>query len=332
MSGNRTLHFNYESGAVVRLDKLLLERLASAWEGPLTRSQLKLLIESGNVRINGEVVSKAGSSVRPKDNVSIALPEPQKQSIEALDIPLKILFEDKYVVVLDKPSGLSMHPGAGNKKNTLVNALVHHFGKNKPELFRNGIRPGIVHRLDRDTTGVVVVAKTAAVHADLAKQFSSRSVGREYLALALSMPRGLRALNQADEGEFASNLGRDPRERKRMAVVEKGGKSAKTHWKVIERMNYACLLRVRLETGRTHQIRVHMTHLGAPLIGDQTYGNLSMLPPQLKIASEKFGRQALHAYKLEFTHPQSGKRLKFEAALPADFEKLLKVFRSGARK
>lgn len=324
----KTFRFKYEEAKTIRLDKLLLARLPEVWEGAPTRSQLKILIESAKVSVDGQVETKAGTPVRPNARVVVELPEPQSHEIEALDLPLHVLYEDKDLIVIDKPSGLSMHPGAGNKSRTLVNALVHHFGKKRPELFESGLRPGIVHRLDRDTTGIIVVAKTVAAHAELAKQFAARSVGREYYALVLSMPRALRVINTADEGDFASNIGRDPHQRKRMAVVTKGGKSARTHWKVLERMRHACLMSVRLETGRTHQIRVHMTHLGAPLIGDKTYGNLSALPSVLKIASEKFGRQALHAHKLEFTHPSSGKRLKFESPVPKDFEKLISAFRN----
>lgn len=319
-------HTHRESGNA-RLDKLLLPELGAAVEGSITRSQLKLLIEGGAVSINGAVETKAGATVRPGDRITVILPEAQSESIESLELPLQVLYEDKDLIVIDKPSGLSMHPGAGNKTKTLVNALVHHFGARRPELFEKGVRPGIVHRLDRDTTGIVVVAKTVAAHAELAKQFSDRSVGREYYALVLSMPRGLRAINTAEQGDFAGNIGRDPHDRKRMAVVPKGGKAARTHWKVVERMHHACLMSVRLETGRTHQIRVHMTHMGAPLIGDKAYGDLSVLPPRLRIASEKFGRQALHAYKLEFTHPGTGARLKYESAIPTDFSKLLKAFR-----
>ncbi|MBN8551129.1 MAG: RluA family pseudouridine synthase [Deltaproteobacteria bacterium] len=328
----KQFEFTHQSGETLRLDKLLLAQLPQVWDGTPTRSQIKLLIESGKVLLNSVVVTKAGALVRPATIVTVTLPEPENLNIEPLEFSLRVLFEDKELIVIDKPAGLSMHPGAGNRSRTLVNALVHHFGEARPELFVSGIRPGIVHRLDRDTTGVIVVAKTVSAHAILAKQFASRTVGREYYALVLSLPRGLRAINTAEEGVIEGNIGRDPHERKRMAVVSSGGKPARTRWRVIERFPHACLLAVRLETGRTHQIRVHMTQLGAPLIGDQTYGDLSALPPVLRIASEKFARQALHAHTLEFTHPSSNERMHFESPLPEDFTRLIAAFRNEGGK
>ena len=319
--------FRYEGEGPGRLDKLLAAELSSSKLEAITRSQLKLLIESGSVTVGGVVATKAGAIVKPGMEVVLRLPEPEPTTLVPYELEVNVLFEDKDIIVIDKPTGLSMHPGAGNKRKTLVNALVHHFGRNPPETFSSGTRPGIVHRLDRDTTGVVVVAKSAAAHANLAEQFAKRTVGREYQALVYATPRALREINSKDSGKIAANIARDPRERKRMAVTAAGGKKAVTHWRVLERMTNACLLAVRLETGRTHQIRVHMTHIGSPVIGDKTYGNLSDLPAALRLASERLGRQALHAYKLEIAHPRSGKRMQFESPLPDDFQAVLAEFR-----
>lgn len=321
--------FQNESGEEQRLDRFLQERLQGA---AFSRSQLKLLIEAGAAELDGNVVTKAGTIVRPGSVVMFEASEnggaDSGAAPTALELPLVVLHEDESLIVINKQVGLTMHPGAGNKSETLVNALVHHFGAHKPELFQSGARPGIVHRLDKDTSGVVVVAKTAAAHAFLAEQFAARSIEREYRALVFSTPRALRPVNTADEGEVQTNIGRDPRERKRMAVVPSGGKTALTRWRVLERMNYGCLLGVKLGTGRTHQIRVHMAHIGCPIIGDPVYGDDSMLPAKLKVAAQKFGHQALHAGVLEFTHPGSGKRVRFEAQLPQDFEALLQIFRA----
>ncbi len=321
--------FRYQGEAPERLDRILESHIQqSGMEGPPTRSQIKLLIEAKCVSVNGKFAEKAGLPVKPGAEISAELLEAEADNLAAYEVPLHVLYEDDQLIVINKPAGLSMHPGAGNKTKTLVNALVHHFGKGAPELFRRGARPGIVHRLDRDTTGVVVVAKTVSAHAVLAEQFARRSIGREYRALVFRTPRSLRPINTADDGKIEGNIGRDPHHRKRMAVVQSGGKPAVTHWHVIERLQHGCLVQVRLETGRTHQIRVHMDHIGAPVIGDLTYGTFEGLPVRLRIAAQKFGRQALHAAKLSFLHPVDARKLSFEAPLPEDFQKLLRVFRS----
>jgi 23S rRNA pseudouridine1911/1915/1917 synthase len=321
--------FQNEGDEEQRLDRFLHDRLQNS---ALSRSQLKILIESGAAELDGRVVTKAGTLVRPGSIVILTLSDggaaEHGAAPSALELPLVVLHEDESLIVINKQVGLTMHPGAGNKSETLVNALVHHFGAQKPELFRSGARPGIVHRLDKDTSGVVVVAKTAAAHAFLAEQFASRTIEREYRALVFSTPRALRPVNTADEGEVQTNIGRDPRNRKRMAVVPSGGKTALTRWRVLERMSYGCFLAVKLGTGRTHQIRVHMAHIGCPIIGDPVYGDASMLPAKLKVAAQKFGHQALHAGVLEFTHPDSGRRVRFEAQVPRDFEGLLQIFRA----
>jgi len=246
---------------------------------------------------------------------------------------LEVLHEDESLLVINKPAGLTMHPGAGNRAHTLVNALVAHFGAGStPELFSSGVtgRPGIVHRLDRDTTGLVVVAKTAHALHSLSRQFATRTVGRAYCALVLSTPRGLRAVNTVDGGTIDRPIGRHPTKRTLMAIAAEG-RRAVTHWRVLERFAYGTLIEARLETGRTHQIRVHFDSLGCPVIGDKTYGDFSPLPQTLRRAAERFGRQALHAQVLEFDHPVSHKRLAFSGEPPSDFAALLEAFRTGGR-
>lgn len=328
----RKLSFVYQGARPARLDKTLFDHArAELGDNAPTRSQLKHLIEAGHVELSGVAATKAGQLLKPGTKIVCSLVEEATGTPEPMDFPLEVLYEDSELLVIDKPHGLSMHPGAGNRSRTLVNALVHHFGKNLPELFAAGARPGIVHRLDRDTTGVVVVAKSAHSHAALASQFADRSISREYRALVFRTPRSLRPINTAESGTISGNIGRDPHDRKRMAVLPKGGKPAVTHWQSLERMQHGCLVCVRLDTGRTHQIRVHMSAIGAPVIGDPVYGDFQGLPVRLRIAAEKFGRQALHAAKLAFDHPKSGKRLEFESPLPADFQKLLQIFRLEGR-
>jgi len=321
----------------LRLDRFLTDKLSAVPElRGTSRSQVKILIESGAVCVDGAAIRKAGTPLRPGAVVVVALTEQAPSHLAPFETPLQILYEDEAVVVIDKPANLTMHPGAGNRDQTLVNALVAHFqrgvgGQTAPELFRceggaGALRPGIVHRLDRDTTGVVVVAKTAAALHHLSRQFAARSVGRGYLALVFSTPRGLRAVNTADTGTIDAPIGRHPTRRTEMAIVPEG-RRAVTHWRVRERFSYGTLVEARLETGRTHQIRVHFNSIGCPVIGDRTYGDFSGLPLALQRSGEKFGRQALHAYRLEFEHPTRGERLTFEGALPHDFLQLVESFR-----
>jgi 23S rRNA pseudouridine1911/1915/1917 synthase len=251
--------------------------------------------------------------------------EPARQ-LEPFEFPLQILFEDADLLVINKPAGISMHPGAGNRAHTIANAVVQHVGV-KQRAVGEGDRPGIVHRLDKDTTGVVVIAKSTPVHAALAAQFAERSIDRSYRALVFTTPRAKRPVQSSDHGEISGPIGRHPTKRTLMAISAKG-KEAVTEWKVLERFTYGTLLECRLQTGRTHQIRVHMESIGCPVIGDSTYGDFSNLPPQLREAAEAFGRQALHAATLSFTHPSSGERLSFTAPLPDDFQKLLDAFQA----
>lgn len=308
-----------------RLDKILAQ---SAELATYTRSQIKNFIEAGKVAVDGKVILKAGSLVK-RGEISIILDPPEGTEVVPFEKGLTVLYEDGEVIVVDKPSGLTVHPGAGNKHETLVNALAHHYGFHKPEVFSSGARAGIVHRLDKDTSGVLVVAKTRESHTELVRQFSKRETKREYIALALSTPRRMREIDHELSGTITTQMGRHPVKRKLMTVLESGGRKAITHWQVLERFAYANLLSVRLETGRTHQIRVHLSHLGSPIIGDQTYGNFQALPLALKRAADDFGRQALHAASLQFTHPKTGERLLFHSPVPEDLRRLIAVFQDG---
>jgi len=318
-----------------RLDSLLAESLAQieSFKG-VTRSQVKNWIEAGLVLVNDKLVRKAGTFVDQGDR--IVLDEEQilalgSTHLAPLDLKLKIVYEDENLLVVDKPPFLTVHPGAGNKDFTLANALVAHLSEDKSykQMLEAGSgkqRPGIVHRLDKDTSGLLVVAKNIGTQAALSKQFAEKTTKRAYYALVFTTPRANRTVSKSDQGTISANLGRDPKDRKKMAVLKNGGKSAVTHWKVIERMPYATLLELRLETGRTHQIRVHLRELGSPVMGDRVYGDFSGLSPALKKVQSSFGRQALHAHLLEFTHPQSGKLLAFKSPLPPDFKQLISAF------
>jgi 23S rRNA pseudouridine1911/1915/1917 synthase len=332
----RSLYFTVAPGDSLRLDRFLTDKLGATPDfSGMTRSQVKLLIEGGAVTVDGALVGKAGTALKPGCTVAVTGSPDDPTHLAPYAAPLTVLYEDEVLIVIDKPAGLTMHPGAGNRDQTLVNALVAHFqaasARPTPELFnpehqQAGLRPGVVHRLDRDTTGIVVVAKTTGALHHLSRQFAARTVGRGYLALVFSTPRGLRAVNTMDSGTIDAPIGRHPTRRTEMAITPEG-RRAVTHWRVRERFAYGTLLEARLETGRTHQIRVHFTSIGCPLVGDRTYGELSGLPLGLQRAAERFGRQALHAYRLEFEHPTKGTRLAFESAIPADFESLLGAFR-----
>jgi 23S rRNA pseudouridine1911/1915/1917 synthase len=274
---------------------------------------VRRLIDEGEVRVNGEVV-KAGTRLRGGDqiDVSIAPPRPARAEPQAMD--LAVLHEDADIIVIDKPAGLVVHPAPGHPDHTLVNALLARC----PDLQGVGgeLRPGIVHRLDKDTSGVMVATKNDAAHARLSAHFKSKVARREYLAV-VAPPMGRR------EGTFATLYGRHPVHRKRFSSKVARGKPAVTHFDVEERFAAAAdLVRCRLETGRTHQIRVHCADAGHPLLGDRTYGRRPAVPRLAELAAA-LGRQALHAAVLELEHPRTGERLRFEAPLPADLGALL---------
>ena len=320
------VHLIEHLGDEARLDKIIVERLAPTLM--CSRSQVERWIEEGTVSVNGKVVLKPAFKVGDGARIQVVAPSEDKTHLKPLDFPLEILFEDAHLIVLNKPAGISMHPGAGNDTHTIANAVVHHVGKKQLSVGESD-RPGIVHRLDKDTTGVVVVAKSTPVHAALSRQFAERSVGRSYLALVYSTPRAVRAIQSSDEGEVSAPIGRHPTNRKIMTIAEHG-RPAATLWKVQERFPHGTLVECTLKTGRTHQIRVHMDSIGSPVIGDPVYGDFSNLPKPLRDSAHLLGRQALHAATLSFAHPITQERLSFSAPLPDDFQRLLAAFR-GAR-
>src|SRR6187401_3610582 len=309
--------------AGLRLDRVLAAHLAQ-----LSRSRLKALIVAGHVTIAGRTIRDPAAAVKSGDMVKVSLPPPEPAVPQGEEIPLTIVYEDDAIIVIDKPKDLVVHPAAGHASGTLVNALIAHCGDSLSGI--GGVkRPGIVHRLDKDTTGLMVVAKTDTAHHALAKQFADHGrtgpLRRGYLAFAWGAPA-------RPKGTINEPIDRHPKSRDRMAVRAQG-RAAITHWHVLERFKgkdgkaVASLIECRLETGRTHQIRVHLAHAGHPLLGDATYGTgfktkSSRLPPAARDALEGLGRQALHAYLLVVEHPKSGQRLEFRSELPADLVRL----------
>mgnify|MGYP003633810114 CR=1 FL=1 len=305
--------------AGARLDKALAGLLPT-----LSRERLKALILEGHVAsARGEAVRDPARKVEPGQRFTLNIPPAMPAEAEAQDIPLNIVFEDEHLVVVNKPAGLVVHPAAGNLDGTLVNALLHHCAKDgKSQLSGIGgvARPGIVHRIDKDTSGLLVIAKSDAAHEGLAKQFKDHSISRRYLAIVRGVPA-------PPAGTIDTWIGRSTSDRKKMAVQREGrGKRAITHYRTVEALNNAALVECRLETGRTHQVRVHMTHIGHSLLGDPVYsGRSSSFRKMLNDLS--FHRQALHAASLGFIHPIKGERLDFESALPAAMQELLSQLR-----
>jgi 23S rRNA pseudouridine1911/1915/1917 synthase len=285
-----------------------LDAALAKLEPGLSRAQLRKLVQSGRVTVGGAAV-KPAHKLRAGDEIAGELPTQEPRALAAEAVPLALLYEDADVVVIDKPAGLVVHPAPGHARGTLVNALLHH----APTLsgVGGGERPGIVHRLDKDTSGVLVVAKNDAAHAALAAQFKVHSVLREYLALVHGRPR-------TASGTIDAAIGRHPTDRKRMSTRAKVARAAVTHWRVERRFADAALLRVRLETGRTHQVRVHLASIGLPVLGDRVYGGRRARALPLAPA-----RQALHAAVLGFAHPRTGAPLRFESPLPADLVAVL---------
>jgi 23S rRNA pseudouridine1911/1915/1917 synthase len=295
----------------------------------LSRNRLQKLIDSGRVLVNGKT-GKSSLRLKPGDKLSLHVPARRASPLVAEAGPLAVVFEDEHVLVLDKPAGLVVHPGAGVQSGTLVNALLHH----APGVAKVGGegRPGIVHRLDRDTSGLLVVAKTEDAYQALVGALRDRTVTRVYTALVWGDPGPA-------EGTIELPIGRDPKDRKRMAVVRgTAGKVARTRWKVLERFGLATLVQARLDTGRTHQIRVHLAALRHPVVGDPVYGGrvkkmLSLRQSERSLADallRVLRRQALHAAELEFLHPATGDRLQFRSDLPTDFSEALERLRAFA--
>jgi 23S rRNA pseudouridine1911/1915/1917 synthase len=315
---------------IVRIDKFLLDRLPNT-----SRSKIQNSAKSGNIHVNGLPV-KQNYKVKPNDEVAIVLPYPVRE-IELIpeDIPLDIIFEDDTVIVVNKPSNMVVHPGYGNYKGTLVNALVYHFN-NLPKPINDYFgRPGLVHRIDKHTTGLLIIAKTEHALTHLAKQFFDRTTERKYLALVWG--------DVKEDGTIIGNIGRSLKNRKVMTVFEDEdyGKHAITHYKVMERFGLVTLVECKLETGRTHQIRVHMKHIGHPLFNDLEYGGNIMVKGTNSASYKHFidncfkliPGQALHAATIGFIHPVTNKKLFFSTDLPQGFTQLIekwKVYISGA--
>jgi 23S rRNA pseudouridine1911/1915/1917 synthase len=314
-----------------RLDRFL-GQAAAARRVALSRTRLKALIEAGEVRINESIARDPSTRLAAGARIAFEAPPPEESTITGEDIQLAVVYEDEHLIVIDKPAGLVIHPAPGHAAGTLVNALIRHCGASLSGI--GGVkRPGIVHRLDKDTSGLLVVAKSDAAHRGLAELFADHgrtgSLEREYRALVWG---GF----EASAGKVVAAVGRDPRNREKMAVLSGDrGRHATTHWRVEESLGPATLVACQLETGRTHQIRVHMASIGHPLLGDSVYGSgfktkVALLGNRAVSALAALGRQALHASVLGFDHPATGETLRFESAPPKDFARLVKALRATA--
>lgn len=295
-----------------RIDVFLANSLERA-----SRTRAQKLIESGWVTVNGKVV-KSNYKVQPLDQVVVSIPvSPRPEKAEPENIPLDIIFEDEHLVIVNKPAGMTVHPALGNFSGTMVNALLYHFKQLSTGGDEN--RPGVVHRIDKETSGLLVVAKDDYTHAQLSKQFARHTIDREYQALVWGTPKPF-------NGEITGNIARSPKDRKKFAVSETSGKYAHTFYELLEEYEFLSLLRLRLKTGRTHQIRVHCAHIGHPLFGDPVYGgrailygsNLPKIKARVENLLEIITRQALHARTLGFIHPVTKQYMQFESPLPAD--------------
>ncbi|MDR1365480.1 MAG: RluA family pseudouridine synthase [Holosporales bacterium] len=295
----------------VRLDIYITKNVCE-----LSRSQVQALIKNGQVLLNGQIPDKS-SKVWIGDSIAATIPPAQNSELCPQDIPLEVLFEDEYIIVLNKQAGLVVHPAAGNRDGTMVNALLAHC----PSLFDTGEkgRPGIVHRLDKNTSGIMAIAKNNESHHKLAKQFEKHSIVRKYISFCWGR------LKQAS-GVFEGQIGRSRQNRQKMSITQSGGKYSCTCYNTIERYdNLASKVECTLKTGRTHQVRVHMQALGNPIIGDTTYGRARNFGPKFSALGDFlkiFGRHALHAYYLSFTHPKTGEVMTFKTALPSEMLQL----------
>ncbi|WP_410175187.1 RluA family pseudouridine synthase [Nodularia spumigena] len=291
-----------------RLDRYLSENLPN-----LSRSRIQQLIEQGNVHLNEQICTTKKITVKAGDRITLEIPEVQALEVQAEDIPLDILYEDDQLLVLNKPAGLVVHPAPGHPDGTLVNALLAHC-PNLPGI--GGVqRPGIVHRLDKDTTGAIAIAKTDIAYHSLQAQLQAKTARREYLGVVYGAPK-------TENGIIDEPIGRHPQDRKKMAVVpiEKGGRNAVTHWQILERLGNQTLVIFQLETGRTHQIRVHSAKIGHPIVGDPIYSSAHSVGVNLR-------GQALHAWRLKLQHPVSGDLIEVTAPPPQTFTTLLEILR-----
>jgi 23S rRNA pseudouridine1911/1915/1917 synthase len=292
-----------------------LDRALAALIPTLSRERVKALISSGQVESGGALSRDPALKVKAEARFTLIVPAPEVAHNAPQDIPLTIVFEDDHLLIVDKPAGLVVHPAAGNFDGTMVNALLHHCAGRLSGI--GGVaRPGIVHRIDKDTSGLLVVAKTDRAHEGLASQFANHSIIRRYIAICAGHPKTL-------AGSVDAPLARSPHDRKKMAIVDAArGKRAITHWTLMKKLRDAAMIECRLETGRTHQIRVHMSSIGHPLLGDPVYGSVKQKQREL-LRALNFNRQALHAATLGFNHPISGDPLNFQSPLPSDMQHLL---------
>jgi 23S rRNA pseudouridine1911/1915/1917 synthase len=308
----------------LRLDKFLAAQMPD-----FSRARIQSLLEQGHVSCAGQPVASASAKTKPGQEFTVIIPEAEPSHMPAQAMDLDIIYEDEHLLVINKPAGLTVHPAPGNRDKTLVNALLAHCGESLSGI--GGVaRPGIVHRIDKDTSGLLVVAKNDAAHNHLSAQLADHTLGRTYAAIVWGTPKSA-------SGTITGNIGRSPTNRQKMAVVKSGGKHAVTHYKTIENFDIATLVECNLETGRTHQIRVHFTHIGCPLLGDPTYGATTAsrlnqniykhIPLQTRAALLSFNRQALHARELRLIHPATGKEMEFSCSLPQDMKNLLEVLK-----